>query len=170
MMAGHVKHTRHGPDDDLPRDLGDGIRWEQRLVVVAQGGTLGAGFVVGRVVDGRRGAVQEGLCTTAVSHQEADRLRVGREVLVPPAALGHRQVEHVVEVGRETGEVTCGQVDGLTPNPRLLEAFPRRRVGEAGDAPHLVVGRKCPGDGSGDLAARTGDQDLGSAHELIVWS
>ena len=67
-------------------------------------------------------------------------------------------------------EVTRGQVDGLAPNPGLLEAFPRRGVGEAGDAPHLVVGREGSGDGSGDLAARTGDQDLGSAHALIVWN
>ena len=103
MVGGHVKRTRHRPDDDLPRDLGDGIRWEQRLVVVAEGGALGARFVVGRVVDGRRGAVQEGLRTAAVRHEEARRLRVGPEVLVPPAALGHRKVEHVVEVGRDAG-------------------------------------------------------------------
>ena len=166
--GGHVEGARHRPDDDLPRDLGDGIRWEHWLVVVAEGGALGPGFVVGRIVDRSRRAVQERLRGAAVRHQQAGRFGVGAEVLVPSAALGHRQVEHVVEVGRKSAEVTRREVDGLAPNARLLQAFPCRRVAEAGDAPHFVVGREGLRDGCGDLAARSGDQDFGSAHALIV--
>ncbi len=112
--------------------------------------------------------MQESLGAAAVGHQEANRLGVGPEVLVPPAALGHRQVDDVVEVGRNPGEVAVGQVDGFAPHAGLLEAVPRRAVGEAGDAPYLVVGRKRLGDGSGDLPGRTRDQDFGAAHAVIV--
>ena len=99
-----------------------------------------------------------------MGHEQSDRLRVGPEVLVPVPALGHRQVEDVVEVGWEPGEVTGGQVDRLAPNPGLLERVPSRGIGEAGNTPHFVLARQSPGDGSGDLTGRTGDQDLGTAH------
>jgi hypothetical protein len=105
-----------------------------------------------------------------VGHQETDGLRVGREVLVPSAALGDREIDDVVEVGRDRSEVTGGQIDRLASHARLLEALSGGGVGEPGDAPHLVVGGKRLGDGGCDLAGRTGDENLRAAHELMVGS
>ena len=112
--------------------------------------------------------MQEGFCGAAVGHQQPDGLRIGPEVFVPLAALGHRQVDHVVEVGWETIEVTCGQVDRLAPHPRLLEVFTHRGIGEPGDPPDFVIDRQGFGDGSGNLSGWTGDQNLGTAHGLMV--
>ncbi|BCI88079.1 hypothetical protein NIIDMKKI_32850 [Mycobacterium kansasii] len=83
-------------------------------------------------------------------------------------AFGHRKVEDVVEVGRDRGEVAGGQVDRLAADTGLLEAGTGGGVGEAGDAPDLVVGRQGPGDGCADLAGDTGDQDFESGMTAIV--
>ena len=165
---GHTERTRHGAYNDLACDLGDGIRWEHRLVVVTESGALGPRFVVGRVVHRRRRTVQESLRVGAVRHQKACRFGVRAEVLVPSAALGHRKVEDIVEVGRKSAEIARREVHGLAPDAALLQALARRGIGETGDAPHLVVGRQRLGDGCGHLAARSGDENLGSAHALIV--
>ena len=100
------------------------------------------------------------MALAAVRHEEPDRLCVGGEILVPPTALGHGEVDDVVEIGRNPGEVTTGQVDRLAAHARLLEVISRRGVGEAGDAPHLVVGREGLGDWNGDLPGGAGDEDL----------
>ena len=65
-------------------------------------------------------------------------------------------------------EVTCRQVYRLAPHPCLLEIFTGRGVREPGDAPDLVIDGQGLGDGSGNLSGRTGDQDLGTAHPLMV--
>src|SRR6478735_4872622 len=137
-------------------------------MVVTECGSFCSWLVIGRVVDGTRGTMQESLGAAAVGHEESDRLGVGPEVLIPPAALGHRQVDDVVEVGRNPGVVAVGQVDGFAPHAGLLEALTRSAVGEAGDAPYLVIGCEGRGDGPGDLPGRTRDQYFEAAHAVIV--
>ena len=87
--------------------------------------------------------------------------------LCPSAALGHRQIEHVIEVGREPDEVTGGQVDRRHRTPAFPRP-PRPPMGESGDTPHLVIDRQGPGDWRGILTARTGDQDLVVRAALMV--
>ena len=91
----------------------------------ALGGTQPAlvGFVpglgVGRVVDRRRRAVQEGAGLAAVGHQKACRFGVHRQVHVPVVALGDREVEglHLLAAHRTRAVRGDDEVEGPFGDP-----------------------------------------------------
>ena len=87
-------------------------------------------------------------------------VRAERGVEVVPRHLRNGEVEHVVEIGGQLAEVGIAEIDGERPHTDCLDLGPRLRVAEPGDAPDLVVLRHVASHREGDLAGRSGDEDL----------
>ena len=97
----------------------------------------------------------------AVDHEVARDLCIGLDAAAPISDAGiHGGVEDVVEVPGERGEITLGDVQRDRADAGALELVPLSGVSESGDPPDLVVLRQLPGDGKGDLPARSRDEHL----------
>ena len=70
----------------------------------------------------------------------------------------------MVEVIGQVPEVPAGDVDGTARGAGGVDAVARRRVGETGDAPHLVVGGEMLDQRQTDQACRSGDKNLPTLH------
>src|SRR5207302_10697770 len=81
-------------------------------------------------------------------------------VVVQAARLSGGEVQQVREVLGQVAEVAFAEIDGAGRDAVALDPGARLRVAEAGDAPHLVIGGKGSGEGFGDLAGGSGDEDL----------
>ncbi len=114
-----------------------------------------------RLVHGDGGHHQRGLGVAAVLEHEPGALGVDpqRAVVVVGAEVGH-EVQQVGEVGGQVAEVAVGEVEGARGHTQLLHLVARRRVAEAGDPPHLVLGDQRPGQAERDAPGRSRDQDL----------
>ena len=101
----------------------------------------------------------------AVLHQEPGGLGVGPN---GPVVVGLRthpdgEVHDVGEVVGQVAVVARLEVDGHRRDADRLGPLPAAVGGEAGGAPHLVVGGEDPGDGVADLAGQSGDEHLAVA-------
>jgi hypothetical protein len=73
-------------------------------------------------------------------------------------------MDDVVEVVRQIAEVAGRDVDRARGGAGRLDLVARRGIGDSGDAPHLVLMREVLHQRKPELAARTGDEDLGTLH------
>src|SRR5207247_1920252 len=81
-------------------------------------------------------------------------------VEVETGALEGREVHDVGEVVGHAGEVATTQVARHGGDPQRVDPLAIGRIGEARDAPDLVVAREGAGQRERDLPGRPGDEDL----------
>ena len=81
-------------------------------------------------------------------------------VVVEPGPHERGEVQHVGEVVGQVAEVAVAEVAHERGHADGVDLLARRRVAEARDPPHLVVGREVLGERERDLPRRAGDEDL----------
>ena len=94
--------------------------------------------------------------------QQAGALRVGAERLLERVGAASEvcEVQHVGEVVGESDEVATGDVDRVRGDPRVVDLGACRGIGEAGGAPHLVVGGERAGERERNRAVHARHEDL----------
>jgi hypothetical protein len=97
-----------------------------------------------------------------VREQQPGALRIHGDgvVVVEAGPLVRGEVDHVGEVVGHAGEVSPFQITDSGRDAQCGNSITALGIREAGDAPHVVVGREVPGERERDLPRGSGDEDL----------
>jgi len=123
-----------------------------------------ARIVIMRGVHGRGRAVEETHFVASrggLLHEIRAAVRVAREGFLEVVALGHREVENDVEVGRHFVEPILLEIDAHGLHTLGVPGFALGRIAESRRAEHRVAlrGERCR-ERTGHPARHTGDEDL----------